>query len=193
MQDILGHFAQLLRFSGRERAGSFWPYAGVVFGLMMTASFVVFVPEIFRTFIGMQQFAVEHPESATITQGPGHYEISIEGAHPELMPDFAFLSGAMAAVAVVSVVLLAAAVTRRLHDAGRSGVWGLLPLPFLFCGFALMANMFASLGTKAEPDFGQILLLFANNAIYMGTLVLLVILLVRRGEANENRFGPKPA
>ncbi len=189
MKDILRHFGQLFRFGGREKIGSFWPYAGVVLGLTFLASAGVFLPEFSRSMARMAQFAAEHPESATVTQGPGSYEIRIEGHHPELMPDFGNLVGGMTAVMLMAIVLLAAAITRRLHDTGRSGAWGLLPLPFLFSGFALMPAMFAA----PVPDATLFMALFANNVVYIGTLVLLVFLLTRPGEREENRYGAPPA
>ena len=67
--------------------------------------------------------------------------------------------------------------------------WGLLPLPFLFSGFALMPAMFAA----PVPDATLFMALFANNVVYIGTLVLLVFLLTRPGEREENRYGAPPA
>ena len=45
----------------------------------------------------------------------------------------------------------------------------------------------------ADPDLGLFALLFANNLIYIASLVLLVVLLTGRGTAGDNRFGPPPA
>lgn len=190
ISDILGHFFKLHRFGGRERVASFWIYAGCVFGLMLVATSAVFMPEMARSMARMQQFAREHPESATVSQGPGHYELRIEGNHPELMPNFEALLGGMTAIMLVSVLLLAAAVTRRLHDSGRTGAWGLLPLPFLVAGFALMPRMFSF---PMDPDMGLFALLFANNFIYLCTLALLAYLLSKPTDPAENRYGPPSA
>lgn len=189
MKEILGHFARLFQFGGREKVGSFWPYAGVVLALGFIGSAAVMMPEMNRSMARMAQFAAEHPESATVSQGPGRYEIHIQGSHPELLPDFKAMIGGMVAVMVIMVVLLAAAVARRLHDTGRTGAWGLLSLPFLVSGMALMPDMFSS----AEPDMSQFFMLFADNMVYIGTLVLLVFLLSRPGDPAENRWGPPQA
>jgi uncharacterized membrane protein YhaH (DUF805 family) len=148
--------------------------------------FAVMVPSMMSTFEKMQRFAIEHPDQSTVNQGPGSYSISIEGSHPELMPDFGALFGGMAMVITAMVVLLAAAVARRLHDSGRSGVWGLMPLPFLAFGFIAMPAIFNS----QEPEMNLFFGLFFNNFIYLVTLTVLVVFLASAGKDSENRFGP---
>ncbi|WP_395333885.1 DUF805 domain-containing protein [Novosphingobium sp. BL-8H] len=182
------HLVRLAKFSGREGREKFWPWAGIVIGLIFLASFAAIGPMMARSMAKMQQFARDHPEQSTVSAGPGHYQISIQGHHPELMPDFSAVSGAMEAIVAVAVVLLAAAVTRRLHDTGRSGAWGLLPLPFLLIGFIQMPKLFA----MPEPDMRLFGLLFLNNLCYLGSLGVLVLLLARSGSKGESRYGPPP-
>lgn len=183
---VVYHLAGLVKFSGREARAQFWPWAGIVVGLIFLGSFVLVGPMVADTMVKMQQFAREHPDQARVNAGPGHYEISIEGHHPELMPDFAAFSGAMAIVAALAVVLLSAAVARRLHDTGLTGAWGLLPLPFLAIGLTQTPKLFAS----AVPDMQLFGLLFLNNLCYLGALGLLVLLLAREGSRGNNRYGP---
>ena len=93
-------------------------------------------------------------------------------------------------LAIPLILLLAAAVVRRLHDRGLSGAWGLLPLPFL--GFAFFAMHRASLAVPTgEPDslFGTA---FASGVLYNISLIVLIVLLAGRGDETENRFGPAP-
>jgi uncharacterized membrane protein YhaH (DUF805 family) len=186
MISILGHFRRLLDFSGRESRASFWPYTAVVFAITMVGGMAVMLPGMMDMFDRMQQFAIDNPDQATITQGPGHYSITIEGHHPELMPDLGAMVGGIAFVSVVAIALLAAAVTRRLHDRGSRGLWGLLPVPFLFSGFYLMPRMFR----MSEPDMELFGLLFANNAVYLASLGFLAYLLASPGNPDANRFGP---
>jgi uncharacterized membrane protein YhaH (DUF805 family) len=86
---------------------------------------------------------------------------------------------------------LAAAVTRRLHDTGRAGWWGLPPLIFLIAGLALFPRMMATMMQSDEAAMGPFFLLFANNVLYMASLVGLIILLALRGTAGPNRYGPE--
>ena len=104
------------------------------------------------------------------------------------MPDFVLLIGGVGAVSLVVVALLAAAVTRRLHDSGKRGWWGLVPLPFLASGLLLMPQLIAN----GEPDLGLFALLFANNLVYIASLIVLVVMLAARGNPHDNRFGPPP-
>lgn len=188
------HLVRMAKFSGRETRARFWPWAGVVVGLVAVGGFVAVMPMALASMAKMRKFALEHPEQATITSGlgtsvPGHYEIAMEGHHPELMPDMgpfvAVLEGAMALL----IVLIAAALVRRLHDTGRSGAWGLLPLPFLLFGFSQMPVLFA------DPGFDTRLfaLLFLNNLCYLGTLGVLILLLARSGSLGDNRYGARPS
>jgi uncharacterized membrane protein YhaH (DUF805 family) len=139
----------------------------------------------------MQRFAAEHPESATVESGPGHYSITIQGYHPELMPDVAPVMVGIAAMTAITVLLLAAAVARRLHDRGRTGLIGLLPLPFLAYACVVMQRFFAS-SRSDGPDMLLFLSLFLNNLLYLGALLFLVVQLAGRGTVGANRFGEDP-
>ena len=191
--DAVRHgFTSLTRFSGRDTAGRFWPYAGAVIALFFFAAFATMAPIMSGTFARMQRFAAEHPDQATVTQGPGSYSIQIHGNHPELMPDVTPFITAMQIGGAVAVLLLAAAVTRRLHDRGRRGWWGLPPVLFLAGGLVLFPRLFKStLSGEVTPDtmamFG---LMMANNLLYLASLALLVVLLAGVGQPGENRFGP---
>lgn len=91
-----------------------------------------------------------------------------------------------------AVGLLAAAVSRRLHDSGRRAYWGMLPLPFLLTAMILMPAMVGSFLTSEQPDMGLFGLMFLNNVVYLLMLGGLVTLLVAPGDTGENRFGGAP-
>jgi len=146
----------------------------------------VMLPEMSASLERMQKFATEHPEMATVQKGPGSYSISIQGYHPELMPDMGNMMGLMAVVFVAAIALLAAAVVRRLHDRGKSGAWGLMPLPFIAFASIMMSKVIA----QNPPDMGLFFAIFINNFIYIGTLIFLVVLLAGAGTQGENRYGP---
>jgi uncharacterized membrane protein YhaH (DUF805 family) len=195
VDSVRNGFTGLLRFSGRDSAQRFWPYVGVVVGLMFVAAAATMAPIMGGAFQRMQRFAVEHPDQATVTRGPGSYSIQIHGNHPELMPDVTPFFVVMQVACALAVVLLSAAVTRRLHDRGWRGWRGLAPLPFLAVGMTLFPRLFQStLSGDVTPDAMKLFgLLMANNLLYLASLGLLVFLLAGAGSADHNRFGPPPA
>ena len=188
MKSIRHNLANSAHFSGRESRAAFWPYVAFVVGIMTVGMMAIMVPMMAEIFVKMQQFAAAHPDQATVESGPGTYSITIQGNHPELMPNMTAIVGWFSVICMVVVCLLAAAVVRRLHDRGRSGAWGLIPLPFLATGFALMPKLFS----QSVPDMTMFVGLFFNNLIYLASLGLLIFLLAGEGEKAENRYGPSP-
>jgi uncharacterized membrane protein YhaH (DUF805 family) len=189
LESIRYNLKSLARFSGRDGRGRFWPYAGAVLVLAWMSVWLVMAPGILGSFARVQQFAREHPDQTTVYSGPGHYSVSIEGAHPELMPDVLGMMYGVAAVSAVTVLLLAAAVARRLHDRGRTGAWGLVPAVLLATGFLGMSREFAGFGTGRPPDPGWFFLIFFNNMAYLASLIFLVVQLASAGTKGPNRFG----
>jgi len=192
VDSVRNGFTGLLRFSGRDPARRFWPYAGVVIALMFAGAAATMGPIMSQSFARMERFAAEHPDQATVTRGPSSYSIQIQGSHPELMPDVTPFFTAMQVGCALVVALLAAAVTRRLHDRGRRGWWGLAPLPFLIVGLTLFPRFFQStLAGDLTPDSMRMFgLIFTNNLLYLASLGLLIFLLAGASQAGENRFGP---
>ena len=191
MNDVLRGFRCILVFSGRDSREAFWPYAVIIFVLTMAVGMAVFMPSLSESMVRMQQFAAAHPDQAVVTQGPGSYSISIRGSHPELFPDFGMATHRMGAVIGVGALLLAAAVTRRLHDRGFRGLLGLLPLPFLGFSLVEMPKIFAFTGDSQTlpPGFFTA---FASNFLYIGALGLLGFLLVGPSQNGPNRYGDAP-
>lgn len=182
------NLARLARFSGRESAGLFWPYVGTVLFLLFVGISGILVPIFTGTFGRMQRFAAEHPDQSTVTSGPGGYSISIQGNHPELFPDMSGITHVMMIGIAIAVLLLAAAVARRLHDRGRSGYWGLLPLPFLFFGLFAMGRVF----TANPPDLRLFALIFCNNLLYLAALLFLIVQLAGGSTPGANAYGETP-
>lgn len=118
------HLSGLWRFSGRETSAQFWPWVAIVMILNMAVAAFVMVPMMFESIAKMDRFVREHPDQGTITTGPGTYSVQVHGYHPELMPDIGSFMLSIQLAALASVLLLAAAVVRRLHDTGKSGFLG---------------------------------------------------------------------
>ncbi|WP_265562437.1 DUF805 domain-containing protein [Sphingomicrobium arenosum] len=181
------HFRLLFEFSGREDRSSFWAYAAAVFGLSMVLTMLAMLAPMFASMRSMQNYAEAHPESVTISHGPGHYSMSVQGG--EFSPDFTLMFLAMGMVVLVAIVLLAAAVVRRLHDTGRSGWWGLMPVPFIAFSMIAMPQVFSPGRTPSAPDPGLFMAIFLSNMFYMLALLALVVLLALKSTDGPNRFG----
>jgi uncharacterized membrane protein YhaH (DUF805 family) len=89
---------------------------------------------------------------------------------------------------VIFVILIAAAVARRLHDRDKSGFWGLMPLPFSGFGIATMPIVFSGIWhhSLSVAWWAAVLL---NNLLYWGAVILLIVLLAQRGAVGPNRYG----
>lgn len=183
----------LTRFKGRDRRELFWPYALVVVALAFAASAAVMLPEMNASFERMSRYVAENPDKGSVTYSTGEVSISVEGNHPELMPDFSKMFPGMAIVVGGLFVLLAAAVARRLHDVGRAGFWGFPPLILLGSGLMVFPWAMKAMGTGDNPDLRPFLIAFANNALYLAALALLIVFLVLPGKKEANRYGPPPA
>jgi uncharacterized membrane protein YhaH (DUF805 family) len=193
IKTIVRGLQSLGRFSGRDSGEQFWPYAIFVLLLAFAGAFASILPQMIGVMDRMQRFAAAHPDQAHVQSNASGYSIAIEGYHPELMPDFGTMMAGMQIMVVVIVILLAAAVARRLHDRGRTGVWGLLPLPFLAYGMVAMPKLLASFAKGGNPDLGQFFLLFGNNMAYIAVLLLLAWQLLGKSDPDANRFGPPSA
>jgi uncharacterized membrane protein YhaH (DUF805 family) len=179
------HFKRLADFEGREDRASFWPYAAVAFGIIMVIGMAIFIPMMMRSMRAMQEYAAQHPDQATVMSGPGQYSISVHGHHPELMPPMASMAIYLGVSFGLAIILYAAAVARRLHDRGKSGAWGLMPLPFIIYSSIMMPRMFASVG---QPDMTAFFSIFFSNMLYIIALVTLIVLLAGHGDPESNRY-----
>ena len=177
------NIANLANFRGRETRAVFWPYAAFVIIVAIIGIAAMMLPVIADVMERMQRFAAEHPDLATVRSGPGRYSISIRGYHPELVPD---MSGTMMRMSIASLIvaaLLAAAVVRRLHDCGKSGGWGLLPVPFLLFGSLAIPKVF----TQNPPDIILFFGIFINNLLYLVSLVTLIVMLAGESSVDVSR------
>lgn len=184
---------RLTRWSDREPRRLFWPWVACVMVANMIAAMAVGIPMFVGIARNMAAFAEAHPERATVTSGPGHYSVQIDGPVPPdlMLQPMRWFVPLVAIVAIVSVLFLAAAVVRRLHDSGRRGYWGLLPLPFLATGMIVFGQLFGRIDTGNEPpNMMPFALMFGNNILYLASLGVLIVQLCRPSDPGPNRFGP---
>ncbi len=189
---IVSGFRGLLRFSGRDRRGRFWPYALVIVAVTFVGISVLMGVVTASVFADAAAYAKAHPESVTVTTGPGHYSVQYHDMPPGAvgLPDFSLMATGIGGIAVITVILLAAAVTRRLHDTGRAGWWGLPPAVLLLIGMAIFPTTMRTVMTEEEGFISLFLLQFATNALYVLSLMGLIVLLLLDGTKGPNRYGP---
>jgi len=188
-------FGKLLQFSGRDTRGEFWPYAGVVIAVVMVLGAMAGGVVMTRIIADIDPHLIESqtgaPVAPVVSVAPTEMVRAevVERATPPAMPDFKpfFLIQALNVILIIG--LLAAAVSRRLHDTGRSAFWGLLPVPFLFGGIFGMLNLFTQTTNGGVPNFGLFGLIFVNNIVYLATLVTLIVLLAQASSPRANRHG----
>jgi uncharacterized membrane protein YhaH (DUF805 family) len=187
------NLARLFTFSGRETRRLFWPYAIGVFLAGMLLNFMIVIPVLMNMMEGLMAYSQQHPEGPPPPQ-PGQ----LPALPPELMPDFGSLILPSAVIALVSMLLLAAAVVRRLHDRDRAGWWGLLPVPFKLAGLAAGPAVTGALthppgGTPLAATGSPLVMLGSLNSLaYWIAFIVLVVMLVGEGTRGPNRFGDDP-
>lgn len=171
-QSVVAGLRGVTHFSGRTGRAAFWLYVLVIF-LVTLAFYTVAFGALVATTIAQAQNGGQSLEAGPV----------------------ALFLPLTALMALLLIAALAAAVVRRLHDTGRTGWWAAMPLPFLFAGFPLMHHLSTTATHQSglQPDLRLIVALFANNAIYMLLLAVLIVLLAQKGQAGNNRFGPPPS
>jgi uncharacterized membrane protein YhaH (DUF805 family) len=162
---IFRGFANIARFSGRDTRSQFWPYAGAAVALYM----VIGVPA-----LGLSM----GPLFSTPGLSPAGFQASV--SHFVLVSFLMFVG---------LVVLLAAAIARRLHDVGVSALWGLLPLPFVAFSLVMFNRMLSQFWVGHAPDTVVFMSAFASNMLYMICVVTLIVLLARASMSAPNRHG----
>ena len=186
---ILYNLSNLMRFAGRDTRAQFWPYAIFLFVLQSIISMALTLPIIAKVMIKAFQFGVQHA-----TTNGGQLSAADQKAFAQINNGIYSDMGSMMTVTTpiltaLLVILLAAAVARRLHDCGMSGYWGLMPLPFTAFSILTMPKLFAAFEIHTFSD-GWFPGLLINNLLYFAALILLIVLLARRGVVGANRFGP---
>ncbi|MBR0552244.1 DUF805 domain-containing protein [Stakelama marina] len=176
LASIGNQLRSLLNFTGRDNRAAFWPYAGLVVSILFVA---------WSLFMG--HALVNGMGSA---QQLGSAQAAAGGLSGQTAPNFGAMIQAMEVLVLAAVALLAAAVTRRLHDSGRSGLWGLAPLPFLLFGLLAMSKIFHGFQNGGEPGTTALVAIFVNNIVYLAMLGLLIFFLAKPGTRGDNRYGP---
>lgn len=176
MNPIVRGFKKLADFKGRDRRSQFWPYAGVVCAVWFV------VQGMFGNLVMFTAMASGDEANFVI----------------------AFI-GTMVAGVLLLVCLLAAAVSRRLHDRGLSGLWALIPVGLLVVMMSGFGLLFQSVWEDVPMDdsstdmsfvFGMLGIMFCN-LLYIASLVTLSSSCAERAKPvrtamGQNRPSPVP-
>jgi uncharacterized membrane protein YhaH (DUF805 family) len=180
-----GHnLRRLADMSGRETQIQFWPFAGLVYGLATLVSMMLMVIPLTDVFVRVVQQVGEAANRG------GNAQPEFVKSPEMLAPDFSSLFWPMVLINLVTVLLLAAAVARRLHDRNRTALWGLLPLPSMILGPVLMPAKMPIFAAQAAPD-PLVQLVMLNNMVSYALLITLIVLTIGVGTSGPNRFGPE--
>lgn len=200
-------FASLLLFSGRDRRSQFWPFALAVFLILNALSVAILAPVMVKEIIGSiataERLSQENPQDWAVERSGGSVNYRYIGDDPAvlqaMLPDFGLLFVVTAVLSLAFVVVMAAAVTRRLHDRGHSGLWQLVPALLLAASYWQMSGFFSEImaGRVAQDDAGAIMqgmgALFGLNMLYSFCSLLLLVQLALIGQPQANRYGAPPA
>jgi uncharacterized membrane protein YhaH (DUF805 family) len=185
---LLEHFRKLASFSGREDRASFWPYAALVLGIVFLAGALMTLPMMAWLMQSSPQFAGQDPAAATFASDIGEFSMPAQVQVTGLPLPTGFLSAYLAVTIGLAVLLYAAAVFRRLHDRGRSGAWGLMPLPFLAYMAVQTIRVFGSVTQGEQPDMGLIFTIALSNILFWAALLALVVLLCGASDPGPNAY-----
>lgn len=190
--------AGIFNFNGRMALHDFWPYAVTV----------VLVLYGLGSLVGLWfQFELSQRMGMGVWFG-GDYELDQRQAEEVLalmQEGFRLVVPFVAISLVVHVIPLAAAIVRRLHDAGRTGFWILMPLPFGVGGIYAMDRLFSRFPALMEietqsREAGPVVFAFVGEMFvaigvalgWLSALVVLIILLCGKHRPQSDRFGPPP-
>jgi uncharacterized membrane protein YhaH (DUF805 family) len=160
-------------FRGRDDARTFWPYTLLVVAVLASLWTFLTAPYLETLQQKVFHYAVAHPDQTSIAVGSNGVEVKVYGAPPGLLSGATPLIVIGGITALVAVVLLAAAIARRLRDRGRSPAWALLPLIFGGIGYLSFAMLFGNYGySSAAAAFA----FFSGFAYIVSGFVLILML-----------------
>ena len=185
----------LTQFRGRDNPALFWPFAGLVVGASMALSMIGALVAMVQMAPRIIAFARAHPDQTHVDSGAGGFQVTINGGpggppiDPAMFKQFFDMAVAVNTISLIMIiVLLGAAITRRLHDSGMPGFVAWIPALLMVIGMAHMRDAVPMMSTT-NVDPSAFLRVFAINLAYLASLGGLVYLLVRKGTPGDNRYG----
>jgi uncharacterized membrane protein YhaH (DUF805 family) len=184
--------SNLLNFEGRDARQTFWYYVLLLYIATVVVTFLVAIPAYARMIAGMMKTVSLHPDDPTAINGVMASSMS------ELMISMLWLSFGSA---IVTALLFAASLVRRLHDSDLSGWWALLPAVCQIGALALLPQQIGQMTTMMEGMYSS------DPAVAMGSFqnqfqlfsligwipwIALIVFGVRKSTPGPNRYGEGP-
>lgn len=203
MNLLKDHLTALLDFEGRENRQPFWLWVLITFAVQYVVSSIAMIPFMQTNFQGMAPLFGR--DSAYLDKHP---EIFAQLMSQTLRPMISWIVIINAIVMLITVMLLAAAVVRRLHDSNRSGWWGSPVLAAHLAMIILFATIFphlfemfgkiradmpqAEVQAAMGPWLRSFGLVWSVGMLAFVLQIVLIVFLVLPGTIGPNRFGDDP-
>lgn len=188
----------LLNFTGRDARQAFWYYVLFVWLVTTGISLIVNVPLMLEA--GMSGF--REGMAAGRSGDPAAVQAVTEASIARSMMDIASSTMWVKSVsAVLTVLLIGAALVRRLHDSEMSGWWALVPgsmqIANLFIAPIMMRRMIETMSRMqtADPMAGMRSMQSSmSGASVLGLVAILIVVAlgIRQSTPGPNRYGEAP-
>ncbi|MBO9671443.1 MAG: DUF805 domain-containing protein [Sphingobium sp.] len=184
------NLSNLVNFSGRDARSTFWYYVLFVVILRFAGGIAISLPMTVRATAAAMEAAQARADVATINA-------KMMTLVAETMPMVVWLG---VALALVTALLLAASIVRRLHDIGMSGWLVLIPaglqgvvLAQAPAAIARVKEALARFDGSTAPDPAT-MMQGQSTMVLLGWLPALFIIVVGLIKSNDgpNRFGEAP-
>ncbi|MBO9580010.1 MAG: DUF805 domain-containing protein [Sphingobium sp.] len=184
------NLSNLMNFSGRDARSTFWYYVLFIVILRFAGGIAISLPMTVKATAGAMEAAQAHADAATINA-------RMMTLVAETMPMVVWLG---VALALITALLLAASIVRRLHDIGMSGWLVLVPaglqaivLAQAPAAIERVKEALARYEGTTAPD-PTAMMQGQGMMVLLGWLPVLFIIVVGVIKSNEgpNRFGEAP-
>jgi uncharacterized membrane protein YhaH (DUF805 family) len=178
-------------FGGRDSRAQFWPYIIFVYLIEFVLQMALTMPAIVRgVFTSFREVGAAAQAGGKVDSAALQVDMT-----QRMMADMQSIMPYTIGVGLLLMVLISAAVVRRLHDRNWSGwwvlAWNLIKIAGLVAGYMSMMAMVQGVDTVEaikSAQFLPMLIGLANWAVF----IIIVIQVVQQGDHAENRFGPSP-
>jgi uncharacterized membrane protein YhaH (DUF805 family) len=187
-------FKRITDFSGRSTRPQFWPFIFLYYAGSQLVTLAMISP-----FMSRVNRIVEAQAQSQGEPDPEAFaKLFTDGSFIEMMKTAVGIS---VILSLLFLVPLAGAVTRRLHDTNRSGLWALPSVLLLMSGLFLMWRALGPFLFHGIPDMNAInpqdivqaiIPIFVNNLLYIITIIMLLVVCAQDGTVGSNRFGEDP-
>jgi uncharacterized membrane protein YhaH (DUF805 family) len=187
----------LTHFGGRDARQVFWYYVLFLYLITIAIGMAISIPMSVEAMVSGVQQGIANAENPDSAAGEAAVQAAIASSMRGYMPIVVWTGFATAAILLVG---LAASLVRRLHDAGISGYWALLPLGLQAINLALIP---AQLGKLDEMLAAQLTDPMASLKVYDGVvglgalagwsaIIVVIVLGTRKSTTGPNRYGEAP-